>query len=103
MLNLHLFLRAWDDWEEDIKEPTQCLFDTQVLASPKEALEHMKSEHAFDLTALRKEKGKEHRRRNKLKADLILSRSGFLSNYCSYQLYPASVIPRSLLFMCQGT
>ncbi|KAI8356588.1 hypothetical protein EDC96DRAFT_576750 [Choanephora cucurbitarum] len=47
---------AWDDWEEDIQEPTQCLFDTQVLPSPKEVLEHMKSEHAFDLTALRKEK-----------------------------------------------
>ncbi|KAI8362636.1 hypothetical protein BD560DRAFT_333987 [Blakeslea trispora] len=49
---------AWDDWEEDVQEPTQCLFDTQVLASPKEALEHMKSNHAFDLSALRKKKVK---------------------------------------------
>jgi hypothetical protein len=34
-----------------------CLFDDQVLASPKEALLHMKTKHAFDLSAIRKEKG----------------------------------------------
>lgn len=34
-----------------------CLFDTQVLPSPKEALEHMKTAHHFDLTELKKSKG----------------------------------------------
>ncbi|KAI9030667.1 hypothetical protein CLU79DRAFT_694655 [Phycomyces nitens] len=48
---------SWADWEEEESEPTMCLFDEQVLPSPKEALEHMKQAHGFDLTAIRKEKG----------------------------------------------
>ncbi|KAI8081889.1 uncharacterized protein B0P05DRAFT_538492 [Gilbertella persicaria] len=48
---------SWADWEEDVQESTMCLFDTQVLASPKEALEHMSAVHGFDLTSIRKSKG----------------------------------------------
>ncbi|KAI8971617.1 hypothetical protein BDF20DRAFT_885356 [Mycotypha africana] len=48
---------SWADWEEDVQESTMCLFDTQVLPSPKDALEHMRKDHGFDLTQLRKEKG----------------------------------------------
>ncbi|CAO0795310.1 unnamed protein product [Mucor circinelloides] len=47
---------SWADWEEDVQESTMCLFDTQVLPSPKEALEHMKTAHHFDLTELKKSK-----------------------------------------------
>ncbi|CEP14921.1 hypothetical protein [Parasitella parasitica] len=47
---------SWADWEEDVQESTMCLFDTQVLTSPKEALEHMKTVHHFDLTELGKSK-----------------------------------------------
>ncbi|KAI9478839.1 MAG: hypothetical protein EXX96DRAFT_595937 [Benjaminiella poitrasii] len=47
---------SWADWEEDVQESTMCLFDTQVLPSPKEALEHMKQTHHFDLTEIRKSK-----------------------------------------------
>ncbi|KAI8100144.1 uncharacterized protein BX664DRAFT_322990 [Halteromyces radiatus] len=48
---------SWADWEEEVSEPTMCLFDDQVLPSPKEVLLHMKTTHAFDLSAIRKEKG----------------------------------------------
>jgi hypothetical protein len=48
--------RSWADWEEDEQESTMCLFDTQVLISPKEALDHMKTAHGFDLSQLRKSK-----------------------------------------------
>ncbi|KAI8342331.1 hypothetical protein BC941DRAFT_412470 [Chlamydoabsidia padenii] len=48
---------SWADWEEEISEPTMCLFDDQVLPSPKDALLHMKTKHAFDLSSIRKEKG----------------------------------------------
>ncbi|KAI7901828.1 uncharacterized protein BX663DRAFT_512541 [Cokeromyces recurvatus] len=48
---------SWADWEEDVQESTMCLFDTQVLPSPKEALDHMKKVHHFNLSELRKTKG----------------------------------------------
>ncbi|CAO3587958.1 unnamed protein product [Absidia cylindrospora] len=48
---------SWADWEEELSEPTMCLFDDQVLSSPKEAMLHMKTSHSFDLSAIRKEKG----------------------------------------------
>ncbi|KAI8640574.1 hypothetical protein BD408DRAFT_347794 [Parasitella parasitica] len=51
-----LYYRSWADWEEDVQESTMCLFDTQVLSSPKETLEHMKTVHHFDLTELGKSK-----------------------------------------------
>ncbi|KAI8992423.1 hypothetical protein BDB01DRAFT_716824 [Pilobolus umbonatus] len=47
---------SWADWEEDVDEPTMCLFDIEVLSSPKEAMEHMKTAHGFDLSQIRKEK-----------------------------------------------
>lgn len=50
---------TWEDWEEEEPEPTMCLFDTHVLSSPKEILEHMRTEHDFNLSQIRKEKGKE--------------------------------------------
>jgi hypothetical protein len=49
--------RSWADWEEDVQESTMCLFDTQVLTSPKEALDHMNAVHGFDLSQLRKSEG----------------------------------------------
>ncbi|ORX61873.1 hypothetical protein DM01DRAFT_1331343 [Hesseltinella vesiculosa] len=48
---------SWADWEEEVSEPTMCLFDEHVLPHPKDALKHMASAHGFDLNALRKEKG----------------------------------------------
>ncbi|KAI8066748.1 hypothetical protein BC940DRAFT_302197 [Gongronella butleri] len=48
---------SWADWEEDVSEPTMCLFDEKVLPNPKDALAHMASAHGFDLNALRKAKG----------------------------------------------
>ncbi|KAF7724593.1 hypothetical protein EC973_000901 [Apophysomyces ossiformis] len=47
---------SWADWEEEEAEPTMCLFDDHVFPSPKEALEHMKESHGFDLSAVRREK-----------------------------------------------
>ncbi|KAG1052563.1 hypothetical protein G6F43_005306 [Rhizopus delemar] len=47
---------TWEDWEEEEPEPTMCLFDTHVLSSPKEILEHMRTEHDFNLSQIRKEK-----------------------------------------------
>lgn len=49
---------TWDDWEEDEPESTMCLFDTTVLSCPKDILEHMKTEHEFNLSQIRKDKGK---------------------------------------------
>ncbi|CAO3653389.1 unnamed protein product [Cunninghamella echinulata] len=48
---------TWEDWEEEVSEPTMCLFDEQVFPSPKEAISHMKHAHGFDLESIRKEKG----------------------------------------------
>ncbi|ORE09300.1 hypothetical protein BCV72DRAFT_66514 [Rhizopus microsporus var. microsporus] len=48
---------TWDDWEEDEPESTMCLFDTTVLSCPKDILEHMKTEHEFNLSQIRKDKG----------------------------------------------
>ncbi|KAI9279844.1 hypothetical protein BY458DRAFT_501828 [Sporodiniella umbellata] len=47
---------TWDDWEEEEVESTMCLFDTHMLTNPKETLDHMKTEHGFDLNKIRKEK-----------------------------------------------
>lgn len=48
---------SWADWEEDVQESTMCLFDTQVLNSPRDALDHMKTAHYFNLYEIRKSKG----------------------------------------------
>ncbi|KAI9314297.1 hypothetical protein BX666DRAFT_2020339 [Dichotomocladium elegans] len=45
----------WADWSEEEPEPTMCLFDSDVFPSPAEALEHIKSAHGFNLSAIRKE------------------------------------------------
>ncbi|KAG0189346.1 hypothetical protein DFQ28_003514 [Apophysomyces sp. BC1034] len=47
---------SWADWEEEEPEPTMCLFDDNVLPSPKDTLDHMKEKHGFDLSAIRQEK-----------------------------------------------
>ncbi|RUS31587.1 hypothetical protein BC938DRAFT_477501 [Jimgerdemannia flammicorona] len=48
---------SWADWDEAEAEPTMCLFDNTVLPSPKEALDHMRDMHGFDLTKIKGEKG----------------------------------------------
>lgn len=46
---------SWDDWDEPaLREPTMCLFDENVFPSASLAYAHMKSNHGFDLTAVRK-------------------------------------------------
>lgn len=51
------FFSSWADWDEDEPEPTMCLFEEVVLASPKEALDHMRDIHGFDLSKVKAEKG----------------------------------------------
>ncbi|KAI8873296.1 hypothetical protein GQ42DRAFT_160665 [Ramicandelaber brevisporus] len=47
----------WDDWVEDDDGlgPSQCLFGDANAPSTEAIIEHMKTEHKFDLPALRKE------------------------------------------------
>ncbi|KAI8050340.1 hypothetical protein BDF22DRAFT_622446 [Syncephalis plumigaleata] len=45
----------WDDWDEPDVEPTQCLFCDSIDESPEGIIEHMTSEHQFNLVTIREE------------------------------------------------
>ncbi|KAJ3350593.1 guanine nucleotide-binding protein subunit alpha [Entophlyctis luteolus] len=44
----------FDDWEDEEEQGTMCLFDEIVLPSVPEAVRHLKEEHQFDISAIKK-------------------------------------------------
>ncbi|CAG8527827.1 1434_t:CDS:2 [Ambispora leptoticha] len=49
---------SWDDWDEMVvPEPTMCLFCGNMCNSPKDACQHMKAKHRFDLLGIKHEMG----------------------------------------------
>ncbi|CAG8569295.1 614_t:CDS:2 [Ambispora gerdemannii] len=45
---------SWDDWDEMVEpEPTMCLFCESMCNSPKNACQHMKQNHGFDLLGIK--------------------------------------------------
>lgn len=57
-LNVREDSEGWNDVEEDAEEfNVQCLFCSESSTSLAQALEHMKTQHEFDLVAFRSRHG----------------------------------------------
>ncbi len=42
----------FDEWEEEIREATMCLFDEKMFDTPEECSRHLKESHGLDLSSL---------------------------------------------------